>query len=84
MKLSSEERIAYMRAVWDTFRDKANTQRDMTNAEYHAVAKWLDADVPLFVVCRAIQDFEGVPKRLEALHHPVEKAIAYWRKSLAL
>ena len=84
MKLTAEERIKYLQAVWETFQERADTKRDMTNSEYHTAAKWLDADVPLFVVCRAMQDFDGNIRRLEALNVPVEKAIDYWRKSLAL
>lgn len=84
MKLTADERIAYLQAVWEVFQGKAKTQRDMTNSEYHLAAKWLDSGTPLFVVCRAMEDFDGKPKRLEALQTPVEKAVDYWVKAVTL
>lgn len=82
MTLTPDERISYMQAVWETFQAKAKTQRDMTNAEYHQVSKWLDDGIPLFVVLRGIAEFSGKPRRLEAVEVPVEKALAYRVKAV--
>ena len=81
-KLTRDERVAWLRAVWSTFQERAGTARDMTNAEYHLAASWLDSGIPLFVVCRALKDFEGTPRRLEAVRVPVDKAVAYWRQAI--
>jgi len=80
-KLTPEERISYMQAVWETFQHKAGTKRDMSSAEYHQVSKWLDSGVPLFAVLRGIAEFGGKPRRLEAVAGPVDKAVAYWVKA---
>jgi len=98
VKLTAEERIDYLRAVWDVFKAKAKTKRDMTNSEYYMATRWLDhptdredvlgnlitETIPLVVICRAIEDFEGKPNRLEALAVPVEKAYAQWRQSMGI
>jgi len=77
-----DDRITYLQAIWATFQDKAKTKRDMSSSEYHAAAKWADRNIPLPVVLRAIHDFEGTPRRLEAMVVPVEKAEAYWFQAM--
>ena len=80
--MKSEDRIHYLQAIWATFQDKAKTKRDMSSSEYHAAAKWADRDIPLPVVLRGIHEFEGTPRRLEAVVVSVEKAEAYWRQAM--
>lgn len=82
-KLTADERIAYLQAIWETFQRKAHTQRDMTSAEYHLAAKWLDSGIPLFAVLRGITEFDGKPRRLEAVAGPVDRAVKYWRQAMS-
>lgn len=74
MRLTPEQRIEYLRAVWTNFQKKARTRREMSNAEFWIASKWLDRGLPLPVVLRAVQDFAGQPRRLEALAQGVEVA----------
>lgn len=84
MKLTADERVAYLQAVWDAFQTKAQISRDWSSAEYHVAARWLDQGIPLFVVLRAVQDFNGRPRRLGAVEQPVANAVAYWRQAIGL
>ena len=78
-----EDRPTYARAVWDTFRAKAKTQREsMSSTEWYVLSRWMDKSIPLPVVLRAIDEFNGTPRRLEALETPVEKAYAYWFQAM--
>jgi hypothetical protein len=54
----------------------------MSSSEYHAAAKWADRNIPLPVVLRGIHEFNGAPKRLEAVVLSVERAEAYWFKAM--
>ena len=54
----------------------------MSSSEYHAAAKWADRSLPLPVVLRAIHEFEGTPRRLEACEAAVKRAEAYWFRAL--
>lgn len=83
-KLTPDERIQYLQAIWETFQHKAGTQRDMSSAEYHVAAGWLNSGIPLFAVLRGIEDFNGTPRRLEAVRGPVDQAVAYWKRSQTL
>lgn len=85
--MNSDQRIAYVRAVWFEFQKKARTRREMSNTEWCLARKWATETperppVPLRVVLRALQDFSGEPRRLEAFEVPVEKAYEYWVKTL--
>jgi hypothetical protein len=77
MKLTADQRIKYGQAVWGNFQDKAKTQRDMSSAEWLVVTRWMDAGIPLWCVLRGINDFEGKPRRLEAVVGSVERVHAY-------
>jgi hypothetical protein len=78
----SEDRVTYATAVWSSFQAKAKTKRDMSSAEYHYVSKWMDRNIPLPVVLRAIYEFNGTPRRLEACVDGVDRAYEYWRQAL--
>lgn len=83
--MRKEDRPTYAEAVWDTFRAKHQPNRfTMSTAEFQVVSRWMDRDVPLFVVLRALEEFTGRARRLEALEGPVEKAYAYYRQAMAL
>jgi len=80
--MRAEDRIHYLQAIWATFQAKAMTQRDWSSAEYHTAARWADRSIPLPVVLRAIHEFEGTPRRLEACEAAVKRAEAYWFRAL--
>lgn len=76
-KLTAEQRIEWLQVVWKNFQRKAGMRREMSSAEYSMACGWLDRGLPLAVVLRAIQDFSGTPRRLEALANGVNAAAAY-------
>jgi hypothetical protein len=82
--VNSDDRVTYLQAIWSTFQDKAKTKRDMSSSEYHAAAKWADRNIPLPVVLRAIHEFEGTPRRLEACVVSVERSFRYYQKAMGL
>ncbi len=77
-----EDRVPYIRAIWAVFINKAKVTRDMSNAEYFLASKWADKDIPLPVVIRAIEEFEGKPKRLEAVASKVDEGYRYWYQAM--
>jgi hypothetical protein len=76
-KMTAEQRIEWLRIVWSNFQQKAGNRREMSSAEYNLACCWLDQGLPLAVVLRAIHDFSGTPRRLEALANGVNAAAAY-------
>jgi hypothetical protein len=80
--LRSDDRVSYARAVWSSFQHKAGTKRDMSSAEFHMVSKWMDRSVPLPVVLRAIHEFSGTPRRLEACAAAVDRGYEYWFQAM--
>jgi len=86
-----DQRIEYVHAVWNAFQQKNGIHRQMSNVEWCLAREWatgegapgvFDRDqVPLRVVIRAIEDFTGRPRRLEAMADPVRRAYAYWRQA---
>ncbi|MGE5747307.1 MAG: hypothetical protein ACM33U_08600 [Solirubrobacterales bacterium] len=82
--MRSEDRIFYARAVWATFRSKAGTLREMSNAEFVLIGRWMDRSLPLPTVLQAIEDFAGVPRRLEAVEAQVERENKRVRAALGL
>ena len=77
-----EDRVPYAQAVWASFQSKAGTGRDMASSEFMVVSRWMDRSIPLPVVLRAIHEFDGAPRRLEAVVVSVERAEAYWFKAM--
>lgn len=84
MRLTREERVFYARAVWATFRSKSGLLRDMSNAEFVLIGRWIDRQVPLAVVAQGIEDFDGVPRRLEAVAAAVDREHARYRTAMGL
>lgn len=82
MKLTADDRVHYARAVWQTFQHQAKTKRDMSNAEYLVISRWMDKGLPLPVVLRGITEFNGKPRRLEACVDGVNKSVAYWHQAM--
>jgi len=80
--MKTEDRITYLQAIWATFQDKAKTKRDMSSSEYYVASKWADRNIPLPVVLRAIHEFSGTPRRLEAVEACVSRAEAYWHSAM--
>lgn len=80
--MNPDDRVTYLTAIWASFQYKAHTERDWSSSEYHEASKWADRNIPLPVVLRGIADFEGTPRRLEAVVVSVERAEAYWFKAM--
>jgi len=80
--MRSDDRVTYAQAVWSSFQAKAKTHRDCSSAEFMCVSRWMDKSVPLPVVLRAIHEFNGTPRRLEACVDGVEAAYSYWRSAM--
>jgi hypothetical protein len=54
----------------------------MASSEFMVVSRWMDRSIPLPVVLRAIHEFDGTPRRLEACDAGVRRAEAYWFKAM--
>ena len=80
--MNKDDRVTYAQAVWKSFQYKAKTRRDMSSAEFHHVAKWMDKNIPLPIVLRAIHEFDGKPRRLEAVVRGVDDGYAYWFRAM--
>jgi hypothetical protein len=81
-RVRREDRVPYIQAIWAVFINKAKVTRGMSNAEYFLASKWADKDIPLPVVVRAIEEFQGKPRRLEAVEKPVEEGYRYWYQAM--
>lgn len=77
-----EDRPSFARAVWSEFSKLSGQERAMSSAEWHTLTGWMDRSIPLPVILRAFGEFEGRPRRLEALSAPVERAYAYWFQAM--
>ena len=78
-----EDRPTYAEAVWETFRTKYQSQRfTMSSSEFHLLSGWMDKNIPLPVVLRAIDEMGGKPRTLHACEVPVEKAYGYWFQAM--
>lgn len=77
-----EDRVPFAQAVWAAFQAKAHVERDMSSAEWYTLTGWMDRDIPLPVILRAFGEFEGRPRRLEAMSAPVERAHSYWFQAM--
>ena len=80
--MKSDDRVTYAQAVWASFQDKAKTSRDMSSTEFMAVSRWMDKSYPLPIVLRGIHEFDGHPRRLEAVAPSVERAYGYWFQAM--
>jgi len=79
MTLTAEQAQAYAQAVWD----EAGGGRIMSPAEWDLVRRWIEAEIPLAIVLRAIKDTDKPSRSLLYYRRPVEKAVEHWRKALA-
>jgi hypothetical protein len=82
--VNPDDRVTYAQAVWSAWQDKAGSKRDMTSSEFWIVSKWMDRSLPLPIVLRGIHEFDGTPRRLEAVMQSVERAYAYYRQAMGL
>jgi hypothetical protein len=84
-----EDRIDYARIVWAEWlkRRKDDGMGFMTPAEWFLITQWMDAEVPLRIVLRGIQDCAGRgigPRtQLTYVSSSVDEAVRMWRKAIA-
>jgi hypothetical protein len=69
-------------AIWQTFQARAETERDMSSAEFWQISKWMDRSIPLPVVERGIKEAGGKPRTLLACEASVERCYEYWFKAM--
>lgn len=82
--MTREERVEYARAVWKAFEDKrGGYERQMSPAEWHILATWMDANIPLRVVLRALEETGGNGRTLSYYFLPVEQAYRRWKEAVA-
>ena len=80
--MTPAERLDYSRAVWAEFRRKTGTQRAMSCAEWGVLAGWMDQDIPLRIILRALQDTNGRGRTLVYYEKPVEAAARFWARTI--
>jgi hypothetical protein len=76
--MNPDDRVTYLQAIWSMFQKRAKTEREMSPAEYYIAAKWADRNIPLPIIERGIEEFNGRPRRLEAVEAAVVRAYEYW------
>jgi hypothetical protein len=85
VSMRSEDRDHVARAIWDEFcKLRGPGALNPTAREWYVLSGWMDRDIPLPVVLRGFSEFNGRPRKLEAMQVPVEKAYAYYRQAMAL
>ncbi len=72
------------RCIWDEFCKLSGEVREPTCREWYLLSGWLDDSIPLPVILRAFGEFNGKPRRLEAMEGPVSRAYRYYRQAMAL
>lgn len=81
--LTSDQRVEFVRTLWDTFREQFKVRRDcMTQAEYHLAYGWAKRGVPLAVILQGIVETTGEPRTLMACERAVDENIGRWLKAV--
>jgi len=74
-----EDRPGYADAVWDIFRERHNPNRlTASNKEGMLIKKWMDNDLPLSLVERAMKEMGGTVDTLMGCEIPVQRAFEQW------
>lgn len=86
--MKPEDRIEYARIVWQEWCTRRGDEGLglMSSAEWDLLAGWMDAEIPLRIVLRGIQDCAGkITARTQLMYvsSSVEEAVAQWRKAVA-
>lgn len=86
--MTPETRIEYARIVWQEWLDrrKDDGMGFMTPGEWFLITKWMDAEIPLRIVLRGIQDCAGKitsRTRLTYVESAVNDAVDGWRRAIA-
>ncbi len=80
--MTSDTREEFARLVWAEFQRASGSAREMSSAEWHVLCGWMDREIPFAVVRRAFREFNGAPRRLEAMQGPVDRAYRYNRQAV--
>ena len=78
----AHRRMIYARTVWAEFVKKTGTKRAMTCAEWGVLVGWMDQDIPLRIVLRALDDTKGKGRTLVYYEKPVEAAARHWARAV--
>ena len=54
----------------------------MSCAEWGVLAGWMDQDIPLRIILRALQDTNGRGRTLVYYEKPVEAAARFWARTV--
>ena len=80
--MTPAERLDYSRTVWAEFVRKTGSTRQMSCAEWGVLAGWMDQDIPLRIVLRALDDTKGRGHTLVYYEKPVAAAARFWAKAV--
>ena len=81
--LTANQRIAYVRAIWETFKKTWKVTRfDMTSGEYELARSWAVRGLPLGVVLQGMSQTGGKPRTLHACENAVAEEVERWSTSL--
>lgn len=82
--LTNGQREVYASHVWDAVvQRRCSVAPEMSSAEWHVLATWMDKGIPLRIVLRGIKDCTGTPRTLLCFRAAVEEAAHKWRRALA-
>ena len=85
--MTPEHRTDYARIVWQAWLDRHqdNGMGFQTPAEWFLITKWMDAEIPLRIVLRGIQDVRGKigPRtQLTYVASSVDEAFQRWHRAI--
>ena len=80
--LSADQRIAYVRSIWGTFKRTWKVPREMTNREYELARSWAVRGIPLRVILQGISQTGGKPRTLHACENAVAEEVERWSTAL--
>lgn len=81
--LNADQRVEFVRTLWDTFREQFKVRRDCMRAdEYHLAYGWAKRGVPLAVILQGIVETTGKPGTLMACERGVEENVSRWAQAV--
>ena len=78
MKLTSDERVLFAQAAWQTFEKRRGRPGEMSSAEFDLICQWIKKGIPLPVVLRGIEETAWKPRTLHACGPAVTRAFEYY------
>ena len=81
--LTADQRVAYVRAIWETFKKTWKVGRlEMNRLEYELARSWAVRGIPLRVVLQGVSQTGGKPRTLHACENAVAEEVERWATAI--